>query len=79
MLLELFILAYKLFYGIVGLGFMAAVACCVSMCLVECPCCLIETIIKKKIPERIKTILKISITIILTIYFASKVSLDTFV
>lgn len=76
---ELFLLAYRLFYGTVMLGFMAMAAGCVSMWLVDFPCCLIEPIIKKKIPTGIKNKLRIAFTIILTLYFASKTSLDTFV
>ena len=76
---ELFLLAYRLFYGIVGLGFMGSMAYIISMWLVDFPSSLIETITKKKIPEEVRAKIKVVITVILTIYFASKVSLDTFV
>jgi hypothetical protein len=76
---ELFLLAYNIFYGIVGLGFTAGLSYIISMWLVDFPSCLIETIIKQKIPEGIRGIIKAIITILLTIYFVSKGSLDIFV
>jgi hypothetical protein len=76
---ELFLLAYNIFYGIVGLGFTAGLSYIISMGIVDFPSCLIETIIKQKIPEGFRGIIKAIITILLTIYFVSKGSLDIFV
>ena len=79
MIIELFVLAYNIFWGIAGLGFTAGLSCLISLWLVDLPSCLIETIIKRKIPERIRGIIKAVITILLTIFFVSKGSLDVFI
>lgn len=67
--LDLFVLLYDLFWGIVKIGFIAGFAYMFSMIVVGFPCSIFESITKKKVPEEWQNKVKATITIFVTLCF----------
>ena len=73
MIIDLLILGFDLYRGIIYLIVAAFMSYIISMIVVDFPCTIIEAIIKKQISEEIPNKIKTAITIILTLIISSQI------